>query len=242
MGVTALTALMAGTDLPYLCAIALIILGLILLFAKITKPRPISLVPYICLHPAYFFLSTTMVLSTLISVLSIFHASHIDANGTAPKDGQPWRRDLAARVWWGKAPSQEMENGFVYTAQTLGFSYERVQSIQDANFRIWFDSWAYQCKWLTTYAFVSLDPNPSTFGGQTGDISICKLTIQLTRRRPSDYSLMAHEAAHIFAAQPHFGNGLMGQGGGNGTDRFTDKEVETMRNKINASHSSIGPK
>ena len=135
-----------------------------------------------------------------------------------------------------------MENGFGETAETLGFSYERAQSIHDANFRIWFDSWAYGCKWLTAYGFSSLDATPSTFGSQTGDIYICKFTTPLTGRRPSDYSLMAHEAAHIFAAQPHFGNGLMMEGGGNGADRFTEKEVDTMCNKIAAFHSSIEPK
>ena len=58
----------------------------------------------------------------------------------------------------------------------------------------------------------------------------------------NDDSLMPHEAAHIFAAQPHVGNGLMAHGGGNGADRFTEIEVESMRNKINAFHSSIEPK
>ena len=142
-------------------------------------------------------------------------------------------------MWWEIAPSQGMENGFVETAETLGFSHERAQSIHDANFRIWFDSWAYGCKWLTAYGFASLDATPSTFGSQTDDIYICKFTTPLTGRRPSDDSLMAHEAAHIFAAQPHVGNGLMAHGGGNGADQFTETEVESMRNKINAFHSSI---
>ena len=34
----------------------------------------------------------------------------------------------------------------------------------------------------------------------------------------------------------------MMEGGGNGADRFTEKEVETMCNKIAAFHSSIEPK
>ena len=134
-----------------------------------------------------------------------------------------------------------MEGGFDETAQNLGFTYEPVQSIHDDNFRIWFDSWAHHCKWLTAYAFVSLDPNPHTLGSQTGDVHLCKFTTPLTGRRPADYSIVAHEVAHIFAAQPRFGDGLMAEGG-NGAERFTEHELDTMRNKINVFRYSIEPK
>ena len=241
VGTTALTVL-GGAPVPLLCILAPIILFPTLLFAHFTKPRPVSLLGYIRLHPAYFFLTATVLLSTLISILSIFHASHIGANVTSPEDGLPWREGLTARVWWEKPTSRGMEDGFVETAQNLGFLYEPVQSIHDANFRIWFDSWEHHCKWLTAYAFVSLDPNPHTLGSQTADIHLCKFTTPLTGRRPADYSIVAHEVAHIFAAQPHFGDGLMSEGGGNGAERFTEHEIYTMRNMINVFRSSIEPR
>ena len=52
---------------------------------------------------------------------------------------------------------------------------------------------------------------------------------------------MAHEAAHIFATQPHFEEGLMDHGAGNGAERFTGEEIETMRDKIRDFRTSTEP-
>ena len=165
--------------------------------------------------------------------LTMLHVPHISANVTNPADGQPWRDALPAPVWWQTPPSQEMENGLSNTARLLGVQYKRVQSVHDANLRVWADSWAYKCKWITSHAFISLDSTPSPCGGQTGDIYFCRLTTPITVRKLSDYSIIAHEAAHIFAAQPHFGDGLMAKGGGKHAQWFTDEEVRTMRTRIN---------
>ena len=101
-------------------------------------------------------------------------------------------------MWWEIAPSQGMENGFDETAETLGFSHERAQSIHDANFRIWFDICAYGCKWLTAYGFASLDATPSTFGSQTDDIYICKF--HNTTHGPATFRRLPHGPR----SRPHF--------------------------------------
>ena len=230
-----------GAPLLLLWVLTLFFLGPILLVAGFTKPRAVSLIHYIWRHPIYFLTTTTIAISILIFALSALHVQQVSANVTNPAAGQPWRQGLTAQVWWEKPPSKEMEYGLADTAQIFGFAYERVQSFHDANLRVWFDSWAYQCKWLTTYAFVSLDPNPSSCGGQTGDIYVCKFTASFADRRLSDYSLVAHEAAHIFAAQPHFGDGLMAEGGGKYASRFTDEEFKAMRTRVNAFNTSTGP-
>ena len=142
-------------------------------------------------------------------------------------------------MWWDGEPTTDMEMGLAHTAEIFDLQYERVQSINDANFRVWLDSWAYKCKWPTTHAFVSLDPEPSTCGSQTGDIYICRFPSPLTPRSLPDYAVFAHESAHIFAAQPHFGEGLMGPHGGKHSTQFAYHEIEVMRDRIGAFNTSV---
>ena len=125
-----------------------------------------------------------------------------------------------------------MESGLADTAKALGITYERVQSVDHANLRVWLGSWAYLCKWLNAHAFVSLEPSPSSCGGQAGDIYVCRYTTPFADRQISDRAVIAHEAGHIFAAQPHFGNGLMAEGGGTDANWFTDEELGAMRARI----------
>ncbi len=180
----------------------------------------------------FSYLAIVVAVPTLIGVPVAFHQKHVTANTTIPEEGRPWREGLPARVWWQESPTQEMESGLVDAAKALGINYERVQSVNQANLRVWLGSWAYKCKWLAAYAFVSLEPRPSACGGQTGDIYVCRYKTPFADRHISDRAVIAHEAGHIFAAQPHFGDGLMAEGGGTYAYWFTDEELEAMRTRI----------
>ena len=193
-------------------------------------------------NPCFFtWLTIVVAIPTLIGVPVALHMFHISANTTGPEEGKPWHEGLAVRVWWQNPPNQEMENGLVDTARTLGVSYERVPSVDHANLRIWFNSWAHSCKWLNTYAFVSLAPNPSSCGGHTADIYLCRFTTPFKDGQLSNRTIIAHEAAHIFAAQSHFGDGLMAEGGGTYAHWFTDEEIQSMRDRVNRFRASLDP-
>ena len=142
-------------------------------------------------------------------------------------------------MYWNEQPSDGMEGGFADTVKLLGFKYENVESAEEANIRMWLNSWAYHCKWLNAAGFVSLDPNPSSYGSETGDIYICRFTTPFKHHPTTDYSTMAHETAHLLAAQWHFGNGLMGEGGGDGSPWFSEIEIQVMCDKIKAYHESV---
>ena len=191
----------------------------------------------------YFFtwLTIAVAVPTLIGVPVALHIPHISANTTGPAEGKPWREGLAVRVWWQNPPNQEMEDGLVDTARKFRISYERVQSVDHANLRVWFKSWAHSCKWLRAYAFVSLEANPSSCGGHSADIYLCRLTTPFKDHELSDRTIIAHEAAHIFAAQPHFGDGLMAEGGGTYAHWFTAEEIKSMRDRINNFRTSVKP-
>ncbi len=83
-----------------------------------------------------------------------------------------------------------------------------------------------------------MDPQPSVCGGQSGDIYLCRFSNPLLRHKPSDRILISHEAAHIFAAQPHFGDGLM-SAGGDDDEWFTHDEIQVMHKRINQFRYSI---
>ena len=190
-------------------------------------------------HPIWLVIPLIAVFTGSTCWLYVEHDQQIAGKITTPEEGIPWREGLVARVFWDKPPSQGMRNGFADTVRMLGFSYEGVDFVEEANIRIWTDSWKFHCKWPTTEGFVSLDPNPSDGGSQTGDIHLCKITTPIKFHPTSDYSTVAHETAHIFAAQVHFGNGLMGEGGGDGSPCFNETEIETMRKNINDFHESV---
>ena len=159
---------------------------------------------------------------------------------TLPEDSEVWREDLPLKVYWSKQPSEELNAGFSDTVEVLGFNYENVDSVEDANIRIWLDSWRRSCKWMKTAGFVSPDPNPSEQGAQTGEIHICQFTTPF-KDHPltDDYSTITHETAHLLPAQSHFGTGLMAKGGGDGSPRLSKMEIKTMRHKIDTFHESV---
>ena len=159
---------------------------------------------------------------------------------TLPEDSEVWQEDLPLKVYWNKQPSEELNAGFSDTVEVLGFNYESVDSVEDANIRIWLDSRSRSCKWMKTAGFVSPDPNPSEQGAQTGEIHICQFTTPF-KDHPliDDYSTITHETAHLLAAQPHFGTGLMAKGGGDGSPRLSKTEIQTMRHKIDAFHELV---
>ena len=177
-------------------------------------------------------LAALVAIPLLIGVPVAFHQKYVTANTTLPEEGHPWRQGLPARVWWQEPPTQELETGLAEAAKELGIAYERIESVDLANLRVWLNSWTYKCKWLSAHAFVSLDPSPSACGAQTGDIYLCRYTTPFADREISDRAVIAHEAAHIFAAQPHFGDGLMAEGGGTYAHWFTDEELQAMRAQI----------
>ena len=126
---------------------------------------------------------------------------------------------------------------------TPGFTYESVESMEDANLRIWIDSWTHLCKWPTNKGFANLEPDPGPDGSRSGDIHICKFTTpQPLARRMTSRSLIAHETAHIFAAQEHTGSGLMANAGGDGSPWFNQDEIRKMCDKINESHEAARAK
>ena len=94
---------------------------------------------------------------------------------TLPEDSEVWREDLPLKVYWSKRPSEELKAGFSDTVEVLGFNYENVDSVEDANLRIWLDSWSRSCKWMKTAGFVSPDPNPSEQGAQTGETTYLQI-------------------------------------------------------------------
>ena len=175
----------------------------------------------------------------MTSSLYLVHSYQLSGKLTKPEQGRPWREGLVARVYWDEPPSQGMQSGFADTVKVLGFNYENVEGVEEANVRIWPDSWAYLCKWGRIEGFASLDPNPSIYGGETGDIYTCRFTSPFKDRPFTDYSVMAHETAHLLAAQPHFGSGLMGEGGGHGAFRFNETEIQIMCNRVRSFHQSV---
>ena len=132
-----------------------------------------------------------------------------------------------------------MELGFTETANLLGYDYERAPTKEEANFLIQFDSWAHMCKWLQTAAFVNLEANPSPEGARQAEMHICNITVPWGRSINSGYSLIAHEAAHVFPAIAHFGTGLMAEGGGDGSPWFSEEDIDRMCKKINDFRDSL---
>ena len=220
-------------------AIAFVFTIVMISIAIVRHSNITRLVSRIWNHPIWLVIPLIALSSGATCKLYVEHNQQIEEKLTAPEEGIPWREGLVARVYWNKPPSPEMRKGFGDTVRLLGFSYEDVDSLEEANIRIWPDSWRYHCKWPTNEGFASLDPNPSSLGSQNGDIYTCKFTTPIKFHATTDYSTMAHETAHIFAAQVHYGNGLMGIGGGDGARWFNDEEIEMMCENINSLHESV---
>ena len=236
-----------GAPPPYLAYVAVFFFLLAtVLVGAISAARNAGLLRaarYLWKNPICFaFIAITILVPGFLSIMSMFHASHIAANVVSPEATQPWKQELTVRVWWQKTPSLEMQSGLADTARILGFTYEPAQSIHDANLRVWIDSWAYNCKWLTPYAFAAPDPRPSGCGSQTGDIHVCWFKSPFAGRKFSERSVIAHETAHILAAQPHFGDGLIPKGRGEYATWFTGEELDKMRSRISAFRTEVSPR
>ncbi len=236
------TAVSVFTD-PFNVGLLLTIIGVIativafLIFRK--RHRDIVGWPSAILNrPIWLLFPVTAIATGGTCGIYIEHNQHIQDRLMPIEDGRPWRDGLIARVYWNKQPSKEMRKGFGDTVKLLGFSYHDVDSVEDANMRMWLNSWKYNCKWPATEGLASLDLNPSNLGSQVGDIHICRVTTPYTWDRLPEYSLMAHETAHLLAAQEHIGDGLMAEGGGDGSRWFNDSEIQAMCEKIDAFHRS----
>lgn len=175
-------------------------------------------------------LLVVFILFVVLAVADILYTAH---RVTAPVGGHPWREGLVARVYWDGEESQDMREGFADAARLFGVDYEYVDSAEEANIRVRLNSlFSYSCKWGGAFAFVSLDPVPGPFGSESGEIFVCGWRFPFGGPSPPYRSLIAHEAAHIFAAVGHFGTGLMAQGGGDGSEWFSEVERECMLRRV----------
>ena len=240
--VTAILILIGAITLGALLVLPFLILEAICAYHAKDQKEATKTTIRVFLHWAVRPVTMITIFYAATSLLFWVHAYKIAGELTTPEEGEPWREGLTVRVYWNKPPTKGMENGIADTAEILGFSHEKVDSLEDANIRIWPDSWEYMCKWTTSAGFASLDPNPGALGSQTGDIHICKFTSPIKDHPITDYSTVAHETAHILAAQGHFGDGLMGVGGGNGSSWFNEMEIQKMCDKINEYHESVRTK
>ena len=157
------------------------------------------------------------------------------------ENARAWQRGLVARVYWSEPVSGEMRKGFADTVRLLGYNYVDVDSVGEANFRIWIDSWKDYCRWPSSEGFAVPDPEPGERGSQTGAVHICRMRAPLNWNRLSDYALIKHEVAHVIAAQEHIGSGLMAEGGGGGSESFNEMEIQAMCDKINALPEPLRP-
>ena len=238
-----ITALSVFTDPYYVgCLITIIaIIATVITFALFgNRQRNISRWPSALWNRPIWLLFPVIAIATGGTCkLYIEHDQHIQERLVPMEDGRPWQEGLTARVYWNNQPSKEIREGFADTVKLLGFNYVEVESTEEANLRIWLNSWKYRCKWPATEGFASLDPTPSDLGSRVGDIHICSVTTPYTWDRLPEYSLMAHETAHLIATQEHIGKGLMAEGGGDGSRWFNDMEIQEMCDKINSFHKSV---
>ena len=157
------------------------------------------------------------------------------------ENAKPWQRGLVVRVYWSETVSEEMRKGLGYTVRSLGYSHVEVNSADEANFKVWIGSWKEGCKWPPAEGFSVLEEEPDERGSETGAVHICRMRAPLRWNRLSDYALMAHETAHVMAAQEHIGEGLMAKGGGDGSKSFNEMEIQAMCAKVNALPEPVRP-
>ena len=233
--------------IPLILALPFIVLAIMafamMVIAGQTRHGLRTQIRHVWMRPAMFFLFTALVaIPSVIGATYILHQELLIAPKTgSTHEAKPWRQNLPAQVWWSKPPSPELEQGLIDTATIFRIPHQRVQSPQDANLRVHVDSWAYGCKWLTPLAFASPETPANSCGGQQGDICLCAFDNPSTARRIPKRSIIAHEAAHIFAAQPHFGDGLMAEGGGKYATWFTEEETRAMLTKVETFRREAGP-
>ena len=247
----ALTLVLAAAAMVYLFLkdmeplggiVAAVLILATLVVGKTTWRNPAGVALSTWGRPILIAMLMPSVLLTITCGARLVDMDLIAGKTTLPEDSEVWREDLPLKVYWSKRPSEELKAGFSDTVEVLGFNYENVDSVEDANITIWLDSWSRSCKWMKTAGFVSPDPNPSDQGAQTGEIHICQFTTPF-KDHPltDDYSTITHDTGHLLAAQPHFGTGLMAKGGGDGSPRLSKTEIKTMRHKIDTFHESVRP-
>ena len=187
-----------------------------------------------------------LVPSITIAVLAIaihLETGRVTGNLIIPEQSQPWKEGLTANVYWGKNPSEETRAGFEDTATLLGVQFRYVGEAGEANIRIWPDTKIkHYCKLGTTAGFVSPGPIKGNQGQESGDIYQCRWMWRLDNPHLTDYSLTAHETAHLLAAVGHFGEGLMAHMGGDGSQWFSEEDIEHMCDRINKFRDSMSQK
>ena len=240
--VLAAVAILRGAQViaPILSFYIIFALFILAVSSLVKNPKRLANLPcWIWNRPICLAIATLTAITVMTGATFAIHIHQLSKVITSPVYGEPWREDLTVRAYWHKPASQDAHSGLADTVRILGFEHETVETLAEANLHVWPDSWAQSCKWPSTIAFASLDPNPSSKGSQTGDIHICRFTTPFKKHPSSDYSIVAHEAAHILAAQLHFGEGLMAEAGGNGSPWFTQEEIRAMCDKINDFHRSV---
>ena len=143
-GLNVLAILWAGSPLmAWVIAVSGLISALIVLGAKKSWNRIPAAVQGGWNNPfAFPWLTAIVAIPTLMAAVVGIDMLHLVVSTTTPDDGLPWREELPAKVWWQKPPTPEMEKGLADTTETLGITYERSQSLEDGNLRVWPDSWS----------------------------------------------------------------------------------------------------
>ena len=170
---------------------------------------------------------------TTMAIASGFEQERVTETLISPEHSQPWKEGLTANVYWDKKPSLETRAGFEDTAKLLGVQFRHVSEVDEGNIRIWLDTKINgYCKLGTVAGFVSPTPIRGNKGQESGDIYLCRWTMRPDKFYQTDYSVMAHETAHLLAAVGHFGEGLMAPKGGDGSQWFSEEEIEHMCDRI----------
>ena len=173
-----------------------------------------------------------IVIATM-GIASLYEKGRVTDTLIRPEHSQPWKEGLTANVYWDKKPSLETSAGFEDTAKLLGVQFRYVSEVGEGNIRIWLDTKLKgYCKLGTVLGFVSPTPIRGNKGQESGDIYLCRWTMRPDKFYQTDYSVMAHETAHLLAAVGHFGEGLMAPKGGDGSQWFSEEEIEHMCDRI----------
>ncbi|MDE2787387.1 MAG: hypothetical protein OXL37_12085 [Chloroflexota bacterium] len=237
-----MTGLVGATNVLILILIVPICLGTAAVIVRLTKPRKSRHRDFIWRNPLCYCLSATVAMLVAISTLATIDTLIVFQHTIRPHEAKPWQENLAVKALWKIKPSAEAEEAVQQTATLLGFRYERVWSENDANLKILGNSFAFQCRWLALAGIARLESDPSQCGSKQGEVHLCKWRSLLAKKSPPENAVLAHEMAHILAAQEHFGDGLMGAGGGTlGKTEFSEDEISTMRERIKEFHEAVPP-
>ena len=153
-------------------------------------------------------------------------------------DFHPWMEHHQAVVYWDAGHTAAMRAGFESTAELLGVDFRHTDDIDEANLRVWIDRRRFKYGGLGGVWGRAQEEWPSTpHGIEAGDIYLFPTSWGLRRFCPvdriNDYSLMAHETAHLLAGVGHFGAGLMVAGPEyRGRKWFTVEDILYMQRHV----------